>query len=220
MTRSDKKKLLGLCYQCSSPAEPGRVLCLKHSISGNEASKRMRAKKKSAGVCLQCEAPATDGVRCTEHAKVHREDYRRALEAGKCPSCGQPSRGSCGTCKEKQRVWRKSVKAAGRCPSHVEEGLIPGVRCRKCARTNFESNLRASYGLSVEEYAWMELEQSRKCKICLEIPVAGLVVDHNHKTGAVRALLCGPCNRTIGHAEESPERLLAAARYLNAGSRP
>jgi hypothetical protein len=45
-----------------------------------------------------------------------------------------------------------------------------------------------------------------------------LAVDHDHATGAVRALLCSRCNLAIGYMEDCPARLRAAADYLETTS--
>lgn len=41
-----------------------------------------------------------------------------------------------------------------------------------------------------------------------------LYVDHDHVTGAVRALLCHNCNFMLGHAKDRPDLLMVAAAYL------
>ncbi len=41
-------------------------------------------------------------------------------------------------------------------------------------------------------------------------------VDHNHRTGRIRGLLCNPCNLIAGHAKDDPGRLRALADYLEA----
>lgn len=67
--------------------------------------------------------------------------------------------------------------------------------------------------------------QGGVCAICERAPYpkgAPLVVDHDHVTGAVRALLCGPCNSALGLMGDKPDRLESAAVYLmyHAGKRP
>jgi len=65
------------------------------------------------------------------------------------------------------------------------------------------------------------LSQNGKCAICEGTdgghrngePKA-LAVDHNHKTGKVRGLLCESCNQGIGKLKDSPETCRKAADYL------
>lgn len=74
---------------------------------------------------------------------------------------------------------------------------------------------------------WNELRaiQDGRCAICRrhesELPSSRkygqLCIDHNHKTGKVRGLLCGNCNGLLGFADDHPERLEEAIRYLRAG---
>lgn len=41
-----------------------------------------------------------------------------------------------------------------------------------------------------------------------------LHMDHDHKTGKWRGLLCGNCNTMLGHAKDNPTTLLKAIQYL------
>lgn len=77
------------------------------------------------------------------------------------------------------------------------------------------------YGLSIENYKRMNQSQGGRCAICGGTQSrgdsdAGLVVDHDHVTGAVRALLCNLCNTGLGAMRDSPEIMLSAIDYLNA----
>lgn len=76
--------------------------------------------------------------------------------------------------------------------------------------------LKRKFGLTVEDYDRMVAEQEGSCAICRRPCQTGrrLAVDHCHKTGAVRGLLCHSCNLGIGKLGDDPERLLSAARYL------
>ena len=61
--------------------------------------------------------------------------------------------------------------------------------------------------------------QGWQCKICAkDLRGAGrqLQIDHCHKSGKVRALLCGPCNRALGQMHDDPAKLRKAADYLEA----
>lgn len=71
--------------------------------------------------------------------------------------------------------------------------------------------LRA-YGLTEQTYNEMFDAQGGKCAICDR--AIKLVVDHCHKTGRVRGLLCNPCNISLGNFEDDSDRLLRAVEYL------
>ena len=60
--------------------------------------------------------------------------------------------------------------------------------------------LRKLYGITVADYEQMLLNQGGVCAICGKINTRQLklAVDHNHKTGKIRGLLCDRCNRGIG----------------------
>ncbi len=77
------------------------------------------------------------------------------------------------------------------------------------------ASLRRYYGMTHDEYDRMVADQAGVCAICGHPPIKGdLNVDHDHVTGRIRQLLCGPCNRGLGQFFENPEVLAAAAAYL------
>jgi hypothetical protein len=89
--------------------------------------------------------------------------------------------------------------------------------------------LRRFYNLTFTEYAEMYAQQGGVCAICAQPETAllpgrktkdtgsrtrDLSVDHDHKTGTIRQLLCNACNHMLGHAKDTPAILRAAADYL------
>lgn len=77
------------------------------------------------------------------------------------------------------------------------------------------------YGLSLAEYGEKLVAQGGVCAICgqpetsmLHGKVKPLSVDHSHKTGKIRELLCHHCNHLLGHAKDDRDILLKAAAYL------
>lgn len=75
-----------------------------------------------------------------------------------------------------------------------------------------KASLKALYGLSYEDYEHLLRIQEGKCALCKKVKI--LHVDHCHKTGKVRGLLCGGCNSGIGFLQEDKEILKRALEYL------
>jgi Recombination endonuclease VII len=84
-------------------------------------------------------------------------------------------------------------------------------------RSTFNGSVR-KYGLDSGSYTNLLLLQRGTCAICRQPPPANkrLVVDHDHETGGVRGLLCGPCNTLLGMARDNYEILTRARNYLRA----
>lgn len=78
-------------------------------------------------------------------------------------------------------------------------------------------NLKKKYGLTLSDYEDKIFEQKGKCAICETSFIENgkrLAVDHCHKSGKVRGLLCALCNTGLGSFKDSPRRLVLAAKYL------
>lgn len=79
--------------------------------------------------------------------------------------------------------------------------------------------LRSLYNLTLDDYSDMLDKQENKCKICGTTSTRNkaykfLPVDHCHKTGKVRGLLCDYCNVGLGRFEDDIDRLKKAIVYL------
>ncbi len=81
-----------------------------------------------------------------------------------------------------------------------------------------ERHLIRKYGVDLAAYEKMLSNQKGKCAICGKEQERAFDVDHDHKTGRVRGLLCSNCNRMLGHAQDNPQKLIAASKYLELSS--
>lgn len=77
-----------------------------------------------------------------------------------------------------------------------------------------ERHLVRKYGVSLKEYDRLFALQEGKCGICEKTQERAFDVDHDHKTGRVRGLLCTSCNRMLGHAGDNPGHLARGIAYL------
>jgi hypothetical protein len=93
-------------------------------------------------------------------------------------------------------------------------------RQRKCANEKRRGDkwrahtLWHRYSLTIEDYDRMLSEQGGACYICKEASPRRLEVDHCHKSGQVRRLLCTRCNTIVGIVESEKSRLFEAQRYV------
>lgn len=102
--------------------------------------------------------------------------------------------------------------------------------CKLCAKKyprtitsvrHHEKNLLKLYGITTEQYNRFMILQQNRCKIC-KMPetvikhgeTCFLSVDHDHKTGRVRGLLCSKCNTGLGFFGDDVLNLQNAAQYI------
>ena len=89
--------------------------------------------------------------------------------------------------------------------------------CKECHKEVNRKGTLKQYGLTPEEFNQMFADQKGECLICKRHQSEfkeTLSVDHDHKTGKVRGLLCGACNRAIGLFKDDPNIIRAAIDYL------
>ena len=108
---------------------------------------------------------------------------------------------------------------------HGHDKTIVGTdsqnRCRECQRIRHRyKRKKRKYGIDKDAYHLMIKNQNGKCAICRRSPKPDkfnrtFTIDHCHKTGVIRGLLCNPCNLMLGWARDSRKTLLAAVEYLD-----
>ena len=81
--------------------------------------------------------------------------------------------------------------------------------------------LKHTYNITIEEYDNLLKSQNNLCAICgqsetrkLKNKICQLSIDHDHKTGRTRGLLCNRCNQFLGYIDDDIGKLLNAIKYL------
>ncbi len=81
-------------------------------------------------------------------------------------------------------------------------------------------SLERNYGHGADKiYELLETQQDGRCAICKNQPSMKstwhrLIIDHNHKTKEIRALLCRQCNAGLGNFRDDVVLLSRALTYL------
>jgi hypothetical protein len=124
---------------------------------------------------------------------------------------------------ERNRLWKQAN------PDKVKEiakKATAKVRSRQSSIQKKETELQRKYKINFNEYTVLYKNQNGICLIC-SIPLRLLSgdstnkpanVDHCHRTGKIRGLLCNNCNRGLGHFQDREDLLLNAIGYLRVNS--
>jgi hypothetical protein len=83
-------------------------------------------------------------------------------------------------------------------------------------------NIKAKHGITKKEYDKLFEESNGLCSVCRKPEqlqwkdgsIKRLALDHNHKTGKIRGLLCNGCNRALGYIHDDPDIARQLAKYL------
>lgn len=102
--------------------------------------------------------------------------------------------------------------------------LVPGKRCVTHERIRqagakeaaWEKRLIDTYDITAAEYWAIYEAQGGRCYICRRATgkAKKLAVDHDHKTGWVRGLICSTDNKILGHFRDDIDTIQRAATYL------
>ena len=196
------------CQKCGRQRDCPTKLC--RSCYGKEW--RARQTGRVCPTCGKSKPVFTKKDQCS--TCYHRERTKKLI--GTCSKCGKvrklPSNGRCGYCNhERTRQTKPPIVClqCGRLAPHFAKRL-----CRSCYTNN--TKRRGKYGITSDEYIAMVKDQRGLCAICDRPMTRHPHVDHDHDTGVIRGLLCYTCNVGLGSFGDDPERLRAAAKYVEA----
>ncbi|MEU8400132.1 endonuclease domain-containing protein [Nonomuraea sp. NPDC048892] len=177
-----------------------------------EASEFGRNKRMADGLARYCKACFRR--RSTQSYRKRREEQgktvREAIEvpAGhkRCPRCSDIK-----TLSDFGRNRASTDGLTSYCrPCHARVTLENRIKNHGSDR-NYKLKLR--YGITEDDFERMLAQQGGLCAVCRAVP--GAFVDHCHRTGAVRGILCFNCNNGLGHFGDNLVLLELAALYLD-----
>lgn len=132
-----------------------------------------------------------------------------------CPEKGPQPINQFGTYKPKGRskyTLRLKCKTCRKAEEAKRYRENPETKARMQIRAR-NYNLKKEYGLTFEEVQILQSNQNNQCKICKK-EMQKPNVDHCHKTGKIRGLLCWNCNIGLGYFKDNIENLQNAITYL------
>jgi hypothetical protein len=187
------------CYRCSEPAIPKKAQCQKHLDYSKQKAEEHRKKHVSLGLCI---ASGCYNIKDTKHCVCSRH----LLLQKKNSAAGRHRRKAARLCS-----WNGCSDPPVPERVHCEQHRLQNRTRQWKGRINGADNIDLNSLL---------LQQKSQCAICniSLINKDGLDIsclDHCHKTGDPRGLLCSRCNKVLGMVNDDTELLRLFISYLD-----
>lgn len=142
---------------------------------------------------------------------AHSKSARLVAAREKAAQIIESGEKECGKCGETKPLQQFSTKTS-------RNKAVRYSYCRPCAQvTAREGTLRRQFRITPGEYDQLLAHQDGACAICLQPPKSRrLAVDHDHKTGLIRGLLCAFCNRAVGLFRDDMDRFTRVVTFMTA----
>lgn len=174
-----------------------------------------KARGREPNLCQTCGAILPNRVRrrCEACARGYQRAYHRAWRYGTTVA------------DEMVKEAAAACRVCGARPSHVNKEFCDG--CVASGARKVYRRARRFYGLGHDDA--VTVAAAVECAICARpldrtltsdtLAGSGSHIDHDHATGRVRGVLCGPCNRALGNMGDDVARMLRAVDYLTGTTR-
>jgi Recombination endonuclease VII len=196
-----------------SPGMALRMVVEKHCKDCGElrpASEFSADRSRRDGLSFYCKVHARRRLLRSKDARKGPPKSRHPREVAVplghkwCPDCA--------TVKPIEEFVRNAGMPTGRGPYCKPCHNVRGKASLEKVGGSRTYHLKRRYGITAEEADLILQRQLGVCAICRSAPAAH--VDHDHRTGAVRALLCFNCNGGLGQFRDDPILLRFAAAYV------
>ena len=173
--------------------------------------------------CIEpdCGRPKTPGRhRCRWHYLLKLEPEARVRDADARLRHAREDANFVHRARVPESEWPAGQRWCSGCQSFVPLFYVTGSRCKGCAsRASHESHLKRTYGISREDYEALYRFQGGICYICHRPGrTIRLAVDHDHRTGEIRGLLCSSdewgCNVSLRRLLNDEAMALRALEYV------
>jgi hypothetical protein len=143
----------------------------------------------------------------TEEQKEKKREYNKAWDLKNSDKRKEQKRAWALANAEKRRESAKAWKRKNK--EKVKE------QKREYQKKYAKKLTAKKYGITIDEYDSLYSKQNGLCAICGEGKDYLLCIDHCHKTGIVRGLLCKKCNLGLGYFRDNPEFIKYAYHYIS-----
>jgi hypothetical protein len=169
-----------------------------------------RDRRRADGLAFYCAVHARRRVRDSKRRRLGPAQSRHPVEVDVpfghkwCPDCGEV--------KSLEDFVRNRSQSSGWAPYCKPCHNKRGKAAKEKIGGSRTYHLKRRYGITAADADAMLEAQGGLCAVCQAAPAVH--VDHDHETGAVRALLCFNCNGGLGQFKDDPAVLRAAADYV------
>lgn len=197
------------CDQSFTPRKGWQVTC--SPPCGRARNNERRRADCTVKRCRTCGQDRPIGLFVLNHTSCRECEQLRSEGRKRCQGCSEiKTRDEFHA--RRNADGRESICKVCSASRSQARNARPDVR-----RSSQAAKRLARYGISPERYEQLLTKQGGQCAICGQQDHRGrgaFCVDHDHVTGAVRGLLCMPCNSLLGQAGDDLDVLRAAVNYL------